>query len=71
MKPTPKVIRDLVAQKIVAAPNATHKNIAKEFGLSEWMVWKIAHDLNLNRKRGPKPGHCRYWSRKPKAVVNG
>jgi hypothetical protein len=55
MKPTPQVIRDLVAQKIVAAPQTPYKDIGKEFGISEWMVWKIAHDLKLERNVGPKP----------------
>ena len=53
MKPTPPAIRVLVAQKLVAAPHLSHKEIGKECGVCEWMVWKIAHDLGLKRKPGP------------------
>jgi hypothetical protein len=76
MKPTPIFIKQAVAAAIVAEPSTTYDALAIRFGISSWMVKKIAKDAGISRPRGIgspswkhigaiRPGH------KPKAVCRG
>lgn len=58
--------RTQVRNLIVARPELSYAQIAKQFGISEVTVHKIAIEFGVRRiKTGPKPG----WLRKSKEAV--
>jgi hypothetical protein len=60
--------RTQVRDTIVSHPELSYARIAKQFGISEVTVHKIAVEFGVGRiKTGPKPG----WLRKSKEAVNG
>jgi hypothetical protein len=57
-----------VRDAIVAHPELSYAQIAKQFGISEVTVHNIAVEFGVGRiKTGPKPG----WLKKAKEVVHG
>jgi hypothetical protein len=58
MKPTPQHVRLLVTEAIVSQPAKTYFMIAQEFGITEWMVARIAVQAGVQRP----------WGRKKQAV---
>lgn len=57
-----------VRDTIVARPDLSYAQIAKQFGISEVTVHTIAAQFGVGRiKTGPKPA----WMKKSKEVING
>lgn len=58
--------RTQVRDTIVSHPELSYAQIARQFGISEVTVHKIAFEFGVGRiKTGPKPG----WLKKSKEVV--
>lgn len=52
MKPIPEKIQAMVAESIVAEPNRSYLEISRDFGISAWMVAKIAVRFGIRRRHG-------------------
>jgi hypothetical protein len=52
MKPIAQKIQAMVAESIVAEPNKSYFEIGGDFGISAWMVAKIAVQFGIRRRHG-------------------
>ena len=52
MKPIAEKIQVMVAESIVAEPNKSYFEIGRDFGISAWMVAKIAVRFDVRRRHG-------------------